>query len=222
MDRRPRYTVSDAELKWRDQFFADHGSATRASSACSRTPMRRTATSRTCGRSSRRSRSRRACWCSAACCRPTPGILRVIQVQGLDVRRAFALASGCDVLVTPDSVFFHLAGALDLPCVGLFGPTDGRVRGQDYPRARIAGCAADAALRAVLAERGDAVRSHGPAAERLPRRDRSSGRRPCRARVGGRRAAPAASRGLTDARWRPRWTGRRSASRGCTPGVNCG
>src|SRR6185295_18574701 len=25
MDRRTRYTVSDAELKWRDQFFADHG-----------------------------------------------------------------------------------------------------------------------------------------------------------------------------------------------------
>jgi hypothetical protein len=25
LDRRPRYTVSDAELKWRDQFFSDHG-----------------------------------------------------------------------------------------------------------------------------------------------------------------------------------------------------
>ena len=24
MDRRPQYTVSAAELKWRDQFFADH------------------------------------------------------------------------------------------------------------------------------------------------------------------------------------------------------
>jgi len=62
---------------------------------------------------------------------------RVIQVTGLGLRQSFALASGCDVLVTPDSVFFHLAGALDLPCVGLFGPTDGRVRGQDYPRARM-------------------------------------------------------------------------------------
>ena len=41
------------------------------------------------------------------------------------------------MLVTPDSAFFHLAGALDLPCVGIFGPTDGRVRGQDYPRARV-------------------------------------------------------------------------------------
>jgi ADP-heptose:LPS heptosyltransferase len=61
----------------------------------------------------------------------------VIEVQDLALRRSFALASGCDVLVTPDSAFFHLAGALDLPCVGLFGPTDGRVRGQDYPRARI-------------------------------------------------------------------------------------
>ena len=70
-------------------------------------------------------------------CRRTPGNPRVIQVQGLDLRQSFALASGCDVLVTPDSAFFHLAGALDLPCVGLFGPTDGRVRGQDYPRARI-------------------------------------------------------------------------------------
>jgi ADP-heptose:LPS heptosyltransferase len=61
----------------------------------------------------------------------------VIPVQGLGLRESFALASGCDVLVTPDSAFFHLAGALDLPCVGLFGPTDGRVRGHDYPLARI-------------------------------------------------------------------------------------
>lgn len=60
----------------------------------------------------------------------------VHQAVDLNLRRALALAAACDVLVTPDSAFFHAAAALDRPAVGLFGPTDGRVRGADYPRAR--------------------------------------------------------------------------------------
>lgn len=61
----------------------------------------------------------------------------VCYAPALPLRQAFALAAVCDVLVTPDSAFFHLAGALDQPCVGLFGPTDGRVRAHDYPHARV-------------------------------------------------------------------------------------
>jgi len=60
----------------------------------------------------------------------------VIPVVGMPLRRAFAVASGCRVLVAPDSAFLHLSAAFGIPCVGLFGPTDGRVRSADYPLAR--------------------------------------------------------------------------------------
>jgi ADP-heptose:LPS heptosyltransferase len=134
MDRRPRYVVSDAELEWRDRFFRDRGLdglvvgvQPHTDEAYRDVPhmgeiveaLVREASVLVFGR------------VPVSSADP-----RLVQAEGLTIREAFALASGCDVLVTPDSAFFHLAGALDLPCVGLFGPTDGRVRGHDYPRAR--------------------------------------------------------------------------------------
>jgi putative component of toxin-antitoxin plasmid stabilization module len=46
---------------------------------------------------------------------------------------ALALASKLDVLVAPDSSLLHLAGINRIPCLGLFGPTDGTVRCLPYP-----------------------------------------------------------------------------------------
>jgi hypothetical protein len=137
MNRRPRYVVSDAELKWRDRFFAGrglHGAFVvgvqpRTDEAYRDVPHMRHIVETLARYAS-----------VLVFGRVLPVDVRnpgVIETQGLDLRQSFALAGGCDVLVTPDSAFFHLAGALDLPCVGLFGPTDGRVRGQDYPRARV-------------------------------------------------------------------------------------
>ncbi len=60
-----------------------------------------------------------------------PGI---IKLSGVSLRVAFAIASGCDVIVAPDSSFVHFAGAMDIPCVALYGPIDGLVRTKDYPR----------------------------------------------------------------------------------------
>jgi ADP-heptose:LPS heptosyltransferase len=57
-------------------------------------------------------------------------------VAGYPLREAFALAAACDVLVAPDSSFVHLADAVGVPCVALFGPTHGPVRTRTYARAQ--------------------------------------------------------------------------------------
>lgn len=59
---------------------------------------------------------------------------RIVKVEGLPMRKAFALAAGCDLIVAPDSAFVHLAAALDIPCVALYGPIDGEVRTKHYPK----------------------------------------------------------------------------------------
>jgi ADP-heptose:LPS heptosyltransferase len=57
----------------------------------------------------------------------------VIKIDSSSLREAFALASGCDFIIAPDSAFVHLAGALAIPCLALFGPIDGKLRTSDYP-----------------------------------------------------------------------------------------
>ena len=60
----------------------------------------------------------------------------ITKVVGMPMRHAFALVSGCSAIVAPDSSFVHLAAALDVPCVGLFGPIDGKVRTKHYPKCK--------------------------------------------------------------------------------------
>ncbi len=57
----------------------------------------------------------------------------VIKIDTRNLQQLFALASGSDLLVCPDSAFVHLAGALGIPCVALFGPIDGKIRTAQYP-----------------------------------------------------------------------------------------
>jgi ADP-heptose:LPS heptosyltransferase len=54
---------------------------------------------------------------------------------GLDLATGLALACKARLILAPDSAFVHLAGARGLPCVGVFGPTDGALRMRAYPRA---------------------------------------------------------------------------------------
>ena len=58
----------------------------------------------------------------------------MIRVEKMPLRQAFGIASGCDAIVAPDSVFVHLAAALDIPAVALYGPIDGKVRTSYYPK----------------------------------------------------------------------------------------
>jgi ADP-heptose:LPS heptosyltransferase len=56
----------------------------------------------------------------------------VIKIQNLPIRKAFALAHKCDLIVAPDSSFVHFAAAFDIPTIALFGPIDGKVRTKHY------------------------------------------------------------------------------------------
>ena len=58
---------------------------------------------------------------------------RIVRVEGLPMRKAFALVAACDAIVAPDSAFVHLAAAFDTPTVALFGPVDGAIRTKHYP-----------------------------------------------------------------------------------------
>jgi ADP-heptose:LPS heptosyltransferase len=136
MERRPRYFVSAEERARRDAFFAAHGLQGKT----------------VVGVQVRAEESYRDYAHVRALVgelardhpvllfdnRPIAGdeIENTIKVDGVGLREAFALASGCDVLVAPDSSFVHLGAALGVPCVGLFGPTDGRVRTRPYPGVR--------------------------------------------------------------------------------------
>jgi len=136
MDRRPRYVLSGAEREFRGRFFAGHGLAGKSvigvqirSDETYRDYPHMPALVKTLARDHVVLLFDR---------RPIVGydFPNVIKVGGRGLREAAALASGCRALVAPDSSFVHLAGALDVPAVALFGPTDGAVRTADYPRVR--------------------------------------------------------------------------------------
>ncbi|RKY93180.1 MAG: hypothetical protein DRQ01_05370, partial [Ignavibacteriae bacterium] len=57
----------------------------------------------------------------------------VIKIDSFSLRKAFALAHRCDVIVAPDSSFVHFAAAFDKPTVAIYGPIDGKVRTISYP-----------------------------------------------------------------------------------------
>lgn len=61
----------------------------------------------------------------------------VIKLDNCSLRNAFALASGCDAIIAPDSSFVHFAASQDIPCLALFGPIDGKVRTKHYPYCKI-------------------------------------------------------------------------------------
>ena len=61
----------------------------------------------------------------------------VIKVDNLSLRKAFALASGCSIMIAPDSAFVHFASSQNIPTLALYGPTDGRVFTKFYDLCRL-------------------------------------------------------------------------------------
>lgn len=58
-----------------------------------------------------------------------------IVLRDLDVRQIAAIMIHCNLVFCPDSSILHLAGALAVPTVGYFGPTDPRARVNYYKNA---------------------------------------------------------------------------------------
>ena len=52
--------------------------------------------------------------------------------MGLTWRQTVAFMTTCDCILAPDSSLMHAAGALDIPCVALFGPFDYKLRTAYY------------------------------------------------------------------------------------------
>ena len=50
----------------------------------------------------------------------------------LPIREAMAVATLMNMMVTPDTAWFHLADALQIPCLALFGSIDGELHARKY------------------------------------------------------------------------------------------
>jgi len=136
MDRRPRYFVTGEEAAWRDRFLFSHGLLGKSVVGVQ---LRSDETYRDYPHMAALVQAlARSHVVLLFDSRPIVGydFPNTIKVGGQGLRQAAALASGCRALVAPDSSFVHLAAALGLPAVGLFGPTDGKVRTSDYPDVR--------------------------------------------------------------------------------------
>lgn len=61
----------------------------------------------------------------------------VVPVVGHSFEVAAAIFAACQAALVIDSAFLHLAAAMDKPCLGIFGPTDGRNIVQTYPTCQV-------------------------------------------------------------------------------------
>jgi ADP-heptose:LPS heptosyltransferase len=70
---------------------------------------------------------------------PMPSLVERLQgahdvevFDSCNLRELFWRIKGCDLVVSPDTAFVHIAGALNVPAYGIFGPTDVNIRMRDY------------------------------------------------------------------------------------------
>lgn len=63
------------------------------------------------------------------------GLTGVVLLKDKDVRELGSIMVHCDLVIAPDSSILHLAGALEVPVIGIFGGTDPHARVNHYPSA---------------------------------------------------------------------------------------
>jgi ADP-heptose:LPS heptosyltransferase len=75
----------------------------------------------------------------------TPKGIRNLTLEGLSFRQSVAAMATCDMVLGPDSVMIHIAGAIDMPALGLYGPFPWKLRTAYAPSVRAlqgtSGCA---------------------------------------------------------------------------------
>lgn len=54
-----------------------------------------------------------------------------------DLRESLTVASLCDAMIAADTGFLHVAGALDIPTIALFGPFNPALRCRDYSKCKV-------------------------------------------------------------------------------------
>lgn len=59
--------------------------------------------------------------------------IRNLTMEGLTFRHSCAIVNGSDIVIGPDSVMVQIAGALDVPAIGLFGPFPADLRTKYSP-----------------------------------------------------------------------------------------
>lgn len=56
----------------------------------------------------------------------------IYSIHGLSMKEVGSILTQVELLVTPDSGMMHMAGAMDVPFIGLFGPTNGKLTTKHY------------------------------------------------------------------------------------------
>ena len=134
MLRKPRYFVSDAERALARQFFLDNGLANQpviGIQLSSAEPYRDYPAVEVLAMELARNRKLILFHNEMIVGYEHPNIVKADQQP---FRLAFALAAECSLVVAPDSALVHLAAALDIPTIAMFGPTDAEVRTRYYER----------------------------------------------------------------------------------------
>jgi len=134
MLRKPRYFVSDAERALARQFFLDNGLANQpviGIQLSSAEPYRDYPAVEVLAMELARNRKLILFHNEMIVGYEHPNIVKADQQP---FRLAFALAAECSLVVAPDSALVHLAAALDIPTIAVFGPTDAEVRTRYYER----------------------------------------------------------------------------------------
>lgn len=133
--RRCRYVVAEHERRWVDEMYPRNPSRKRlgvqwlASTPARSYPLRDLHT--VCGHLGAHGWD---VWLLGepdavrARCGHGSGVRNIAADERPTFRQSCAILSTCDVVLAPDSALLHVAGALGLPAVGLFGPIDPKLR----------------------------------------------------------------------------------------------
>jgi ADP-heptose:LPS heptosyltransferase len=66
-----------------------------------------------------------------------PSHPNVVLLHGQPLEQTLAAIAACDYFISVDSGLFHVAAAFEIPTLGIFGPTDGKIVSRHHPCATV-------------------------------------------------------------------------------------